>query len=216
MIGIYKITNPKDRTYVGQSIDILSRFSSYRRLCNCKNQVQLYRSLTKYGVEQHTFEILEECEIELLNMRERYWQDYYNVLTEGLNCRLTTTTDKSGKNSQESNLRRSMTQKGTKKGPRPDVSERNRIVHKGKVITEEHRIRNREKQLGVTKVYGGQNEARKRRVVQWSRDGLTKINTWDSIASAAKNVNRGPGDIYRVVSGVGKTCAGYYWTYAEN
>lgn len=216
MIGIYKITNPKNKIYVGQSINILNRFSSYRSMSNCKNQTQLYNSLRKYGVEQHTFEVLEECEIGILNIRERYWQDYYRVLTEGLNCRLTTTTDKSGKNSEESNLRRSMTQKGISKGPRPDVSERNKVVHKGKIITEQHRIKNREKQLGIPKVYGGQNEARKKRVVQWSRDGLIKINTWDSIATAAKNVNRGPGDIHRVVSGVGKSCAGYYWTYEEN
>jgi group I intron endonuclease len=216
MVGIYKIVNPKGKVYIGQSINIEKRLKDYEYCTNCKNQKQLYNSIKKYGWDNHIASILEECEITLLNTRERYWQDYYNVLTEeGLNCRLTTTTDKSGKNSEESNLRRSMTQKGISKGPRPDVSERNKKVHTGKVITEEHRRQNREKQLGIPKPYGGQNENKKREVVQWSKDRTTQISTWDSIISAAKSVKRGPGDIHRVVSGKGNSCAGFYWTYRE-
>ncbi len=64
-------------------------------------QIRLHKSFKKYGVENHIFEVIEECNIELLNERERYWQDYYNVLENGLNCRLTTTNDKSGKLSIE-------------------------------------------------------------------------------------------------------------------
>lgn len=215
MIGIYKITNPKGKVYVGQSINVEKRLKDYRHCTNCKNQKQLYNSIKKYGWDTHVVSILEECEIELLNARERYWQDRYNVLAEGLNCRLTTTTDKSGKNSEESNLRRSTTQKGISKGPRPDVSERNKIVHKGKTVTEEHKKQNREKQLGIPKPYGGQNESRKKEIIQWTKDRTTEITTWDSIVSAAKSVQRGPGDIHRVVTGRGKSCAGYYWSYAE-
>lgn len=99
MIGIYKITSPTNRIYIGQSIDIDIRFLYYKKL-KCKNQPLLYRSLLKYGFENHKFEIIEECSIEQLNERERYWQDYYNVLEEGLNCMLTQTNTKSGEISQ--------------------------------------------------------------------------------------------------------------------
>ncbi len=86
MIGIYKITNPKGKIYIGQSININKRFQYYKKL-HCKKQILIYRSLYKYGVENHIFEIIEECEIEQLNNRERYWQDFYNVLSKnGLNC----------------------------------------------------------------------------------------------------------------------------------
>lgn len=216
MVGIYKITNPKGKVYIGQSINLQQRLSEYRRLTNCKNQTQLYNSLKKYGWENHIAVVLEECSIDLLNSRERYWQEFYDVLGQlGLNCKLTTTLDKTGKNSEESNRQRALTMKGKNRGPRPDVSERNKRIHTGKVITEEHKRQNREKQLGVPKPYGGQNEDRKREVVQWTKDRTTQITVWDSLTSAAKSIKRGPGDIHRVVSGRGNSCAGYYWTYKE-
>ena len=100
MIGIYKITNPNGKVYVGQSIDIERRWSKYK-LFNCSNQTKLLNSLKKYGIEFHIFEIIEECDISSLNELERYWQEYYNAITNGLNCRLTETHDKSGKLSNE-------------------------------------------------------------------------------------------------------------------
>lgn len=94
MIGIYKITSPTNRIYIGQSIDIEKRFLSYIRLHKKnKTQVKLYNSFLKYGVKKHHFEIIEECSIELLNERERYYQDFYNVLENGLNCNLTKTNE---------------------------------------------------------------------------------------------------------------------------
>jgi group I intron endonuclease len=216
MVGIYKITNPNGRVYVGQSVNIEQRIKGYKYLVNCKTQVKLYNSLIKYGTFTHVFEVIEECTEEELNTKERYWQDYYNVLSKkGLNCRLTETSTKSGKNSKESNKKRALTMKGKNRDPRPDVSERNKKIHKGKVITEEHKKRNREKQLGISKPYGGQNENRKKEVEQYSKDRVTRIAVWDSITSAANSVKRGPGDIHRVLIGRGSSCAGYYWKYRD-
>ena len=94
MIGIYKITSPTNRIYIGQSIDIEKRFLSYIRLHKKnKTQVKLYNSFLKYGVKKHHFEIIEECSIELLNERERYYQEFYNDLENGLNCNLTKTNE---------------------------------------------------------------------------------------------------------------------------
>jgi len=100
-IGIYKLENPKGAVYVGQSVDIDARYVKYRRMA-CKGQKKLYASLNKYGFEAHKFEIIEECSVEMLNDRERYWQDFYNVLSEnGLNLKLTNSADKSGYFSEE-------------------------------------------------------------------------------------------------------------------
>ena len=86
--GIYKIISPSNKVQIGQSTNIEKRWRTYE-LLNCKQQVKLYNSLNKYGVEHHKFEIIENCEIEELNSRERYWQDFYNVLGEnGLNLTL--------------------------------------------------------------------------------------------------------------------------------
>lgn len=93
MTGIYKITSPKNKIYIGQSIDIERRFKNYKSISQTKGQIMLHNSFKKYGVNNHIFEIVEECNIELLNERERYYQDFYNVLNDGLNCILTNTKD---------------------------------------------------------------------------------------------------------------------------
>ena len=56
MIGIYKITNPKGRVYIGQSLNINRRFATYK-IEACKGQTRLYASFKKYGVEKHKFEM---------------------------------------------------------------------------------------------------------------------------------------------------------------
>jgi group I intron endonuclease len=114
MIGIYKITSPSNKIYIGQSVNIEKRFTTYKRL-DCKNQNILYKSLIKYGVENHIFEILQECSIELLNERERYYQDLFLIKNKTLNCKLTNTNDKSGVLSDETKLKISLSNKGKKR-----------------------------------------------------------------------------------------------------
>ena len=104
MIGIYKIKSPTGKIYIGQSVDIKLRWKKYKAL-NCGNQTKLLNSLSKYGFNTHIFSVVEECKEDDLNKRERYWQDYYNVVSDGLNCRLTETTDKSGRLSEETKNR---------------------------------------------------------------------------------------------------------------
>lgn len=101
--GIYKVTSPNNKIYIGQSIDIDKRFKDYKSL-KSRFQRLLHRSFLKYGADNHIFEIVEECSIDLLNERERYWQEYYNVLetTKGLNLKYTETSDRSGVLSEES------------------------------------------------------------------------------------------------------------------
>jgi group I intron endonuclease len=93
MIGIYKITSPTNKVYVGQSVEIENRIKKYAS-CNCKLQVRLYSSIKKYGWKNHVFEIIEECDKEELNSKERYWQDFYECIGKnGLNCLLTNSND---------------------------------------------------------------------------------------------------------------------------
>lgn len=88
-IGIYKITNPKGKIYIGQSVDINRRWNEHK-YSNKEELIKLYRSFKKYGWENHLFEIIEECSLELLNEREIYWGLFYNTLdkNKGLNLRL--------------------------------------------------------------------------------------------------------------------------------
>lgn len=86
--GIYKITSPTGKVYIGQAIDIERRFKEYYKLSN-RIEVQrvLYNSFKKYGVENHQFDIIEYCTEDELNCSERFWQDEFDVIGDnGLNC----------------------------------------------------------------------------------------------------------------------------------
>lgn len=88
IIGIYKITSPTGRIYIGQSIDIKERHRQYKYL-KCNNQTKLYRSLKKYGWESHKVEIIHICKEEELNYWEEYYGKLFNVtdIEKGLNVR---------------------------------------------------------------------------------------------------------------------------------
>ena len=112
MIGIYKITSPTKKIYIGQSVDIERRKKEYK-LKHCKNQVALYRSINKYGWDKHIFKVIDYCDIKDLNEKERYYQDLYSsVGVSGLNMKLTSTKDKSGYFSQEIKDKISKSNKG--------------------------------------------------------------------------------------------------------
>ncbi len=128
MIGIYKITSPTNKIYIGQSINVEKRLKQY--LSNLpKRQTLLFRSFLKYGANNHKFEIVTKCLESELNNLERYYQDYYNCLSNGLNCRLTTANDKSGKLSSVTKNKIS-------------------IAHKGKIKSLEHKEKIRIKNIG--------------------------------------------------------------------
>lgn len=83
MIGIYKITNlTNNHCYIGQSRNILKRWYDHKIASQNKNDkgydYPLYRAFRKYGIENFSFEIIEECSIEELNDKEIYWIKYYN------------------------------------------------------------------------------------------------------------------------------------------
>jgi len=85
---IYMIKSPSGKIYIGQSRNVDKRFKQYKNL-QCKTQTVLINSLKKHGVDNHIFEIIEECEFEEMNVRERHWQDHYNSLApNGLNSML--------------------------------------------------------------------------------------------------------------------------------
>ena len=101
MIGIYKITSPSGKIYIGQSVNILSRINKYKN-AKCITQPIILKSILKYGWENHLFEIILECDKSELNEKERHYQELFNCIGKnGLNCMLTNTSTKTGKARQE-------------------------------------------------------------------------------------------------------------------
>ena len=95
MTGIYKITSPTNRVYIGQSKNIKKRFRSYIQKLG-KGQPKLNNSFLKYGVKNHVFEILCYCDVTQLNDLERFYQILFSANdTNGLNCILVNERDAS-------------------------------------------------------------------------------------------------------------------------
>ena len=111
MIGIYKIISPSNKVYIGQSINIERRLRYYKRIA-CKEQIKIYNSLLKYGVDAHIFEVLELCDTEELNNRERHYQDLYDSVANGLNLLYVKSEHFNGGHSDESKKKISDSLKG--------------------------------------------------------------------------------------------------------
>lgn len=76
--GIYKIQNLiNNKIYIGQSIDIKTRW--YKHKC-AKDDFYIHKALRKYGINNFSFEIIEECKQEELNEKEKYYIQFYNSL----------------------------------------------------------------------------------------------------------------------------------------
>lgn len=102
MIGIYKITSPSGKVYIGQSWDIEKRFKQYKKSLAIR-QTKLFNSIAKYGIENHVFEIihefLEEIDQNILDDHEiLYWNKYKSLGVSVLNTR---EPGKGGKHSEE-------------------------------------------------------------------------------------------------------------------
>lgn len=91
--GIYKITNIKDgRVYIGRATKFLDRWRQHAKCGTgadngAQINVRLYDSMKKEGIENFTFEVLDECPAEEQPAREKYWIDYYRSMEYGYNIK---------------------------------------------------------------------------------------------------------------------------------
>ena len=92
MIGIYKFTNKiNGKAYIAQSVDIFQRVKDHEHRAftnypsNREYNKSFYRALRKYGMENFDFEILEICEQDKLNEREKYYITLYDAYHNGYN-----------------------------------------------------------------------------------------------------------------------------------
>lgn len=84
--GIYKIENKINKhIYIGQSINILKRWTEHTKDSKKYPNLTLYKAFNKYGIKNFLFSIIEECPKEKLDEREIYWIKYYDSYKNGYN-----------------------------------------------------------------------------------------------------------------------------------
>lgn len=89
--GIYKITCIKTgEIYIGKSVDIKSRWQQHcKSAFNCGTIAHslLHTKMKQYGIENFTFELLEQVPKEQLSEREKFFINFYQTKETGLNER---------------------------------------------------------------------------------------------------------------------------------
>lgn len=135
--GIYKITSPSGNVYIGQSCNIKKRYYSYRY--NHKSMPIIRRSFDKYGISEHTFEIihafsnhnqlhLDYAEIFYIRLYDLMGYTLMNVKEGGSH----------GKHSESTKTKCGIKNKGKKKPPRTEEHKNNLSkAFKGRPLLEE-------------------------------------------------------------------------------
>ena len=89
--GIYKITRMKTgEIYVGKSTDVKKRWSEHSKTAYGVGTIAhsiLHTTIRKDGIENFTFELLEEVPKDKLTEREKYWINFYDSKKYGMNER---------------------------------------------------------------------------------------------------------------------------------
>lgn len=89
---IYLISNDvNNKLYVGQTLQTLNkRFNGHCCYSKSDRSSNMYikRAIHKYGRDKFHIKLIEECSINLLNEREKYWINYYDSYNTGYNLTL--------------------------------------------------------------------------------------------------------------------------------
>lgn len=85
--GIYKITNTLNgMCYIGQAANVSERWRQHIKRgvgAEAPTRNKLYPAMLENGVENFTFELIEECSRSDLDAREDFWQEFYHARDYG-------------------------------------------------------------------------------------------------------------------------------------
>ena len=153
MVGIYKITSPTGKVYIGQSWNIKRRVIAYKS-GRAKSQPYLHNSLVKYGKSSHKLEIVHKLEETTTQEELNYWETFYwqKYKDEGLELLNVKEPGSNGKHAEETKSKMSEAKKGkshseehkrkmseAKKGKSHSEETKRKIgeAGKGKILSEE-------------------------------------------------------------------------------
>ena len=219
--GIYKITNPEGKVYIGCTKDLERREHNYK-LKKCFSQKLIYESILFYGWGKHKFEVIEITED--LILREKYWIKKLDTYNEGLNgnkggggptIHSKTTRLKISKMGSLNKGKRSIShRKGKKlnKEHKLNISMGRKGIpshRKGKKLSEEHKLNISKGKKGVP------NPNNAKVILQYDKDN-NFIAEHPSIEQAAISVNGNPTAINNALRKGGEaTSSSYIWKYKK-
>lgn len=231
MIGIYLITSPSGRAYIGQTRNFKRRIKNYRNLRN-SGQPLLFNSFNKYGFDSHEIKIIHELPVDVtqdvLNKYEEYYLDAYrsagfrmmNVRGAGSNGAISESTKKKISIANTGKL------KGVKQSEdhkrKRSLSMLGKTIWLGKKHKEESKIKTRNALMGVEKSpdhklkcienFRKATQARIKPVIQLTKDGVF-IKEWSSAKDVELSGIALARSICHACKGRYHTANGFKWEY---
>lgn len=230
MVGIYKITNLiNGDSYIGRSVNIKRRFMEHKAPKNGGGKT-IHAAIQKYGLENFSFEVLEECPEEMLDEREVYYigklKPKYNIASGGRGPTGMRHTDKT---------KRLLRQKAKTEWDNKSEEEKERIIQEnlkgpriGHAVTEETREKLRQKSKG--KKQSRETVEKRMQTMQKKRESGWKKNptgnwkpvvclesgmVFPSVKSAAYYIGASPCGVSAVLNKRQSSCRGFHFDYAK-
>lgn len=112
--GVYKITHiASGKSYIGISKNIERRWIQHKSWANTgKRRSAIYAAFQKYGIDAFSWQIIEQCQPDQLEIREQHWIAVFDTFRNGYN--LTAGGEYNKELSEESRKRMSDAHKGKK------------------------------------------------------------------------------------------------------
>ena len=225
MIGIYRLTCDKTgKSYIGQSKDIRRRMWEHKSPNNMRYS-ELKKDILRYGFDSFKQEVLEECPIDRLDEREKFYiakyKPEYNVSTGGKGSE--------GCHMSEAN-KELLREYGKRQWAAKSDEEKQRIIQGnlrgpsiGHQVSQETRAKLRAANLGKkqsaeiiakraskisTAMIGNHNGNKRVRAVELNKE-------FGSVKEAASFVGVNPGQVTAALKGRNQTCRGYHWEYLQ-
>lgn len=229
--GIYKIVNlVNGKLYIEQSVNIKKRFMDHRTPRAQKKHLTISRAIKKYGRDNFSCEVIEECVEEQLNEREIYWistlKPAYNRTPGGIGAKghhvseeakaiLSIKGKEQWKNEPEAVKHRIIKHQliGPLKGH--PVSKKTRALIRNANLGKKQSLATIKKRSESQKqsMLGNKNGSKK--VCQFTLDG-EYVKTHPSVKEAAKALGIHNTMITHVLRGQRNKTGGFLWRYAEN
>lgn len=223
--GIYCIENIiNNKKYIGQSIHIKERWTKHIAELNngTHHNDYLQKAWNKYGEENFSFYILEECSINLLDEKEICYINKYDSMNRSYGYNLT-----SG-----GQLRKNSISKET----RDKISHAVKNSYVNSELKEIRRLqrleywadpKNKEKIIGQNNVMYGIHHTdeskrkmseHKKGIRSWRRNVTPVLciesnQIYNDATDAGKILNLDSSTILKVCQGKRKTCGGYHWEF---
>lgn len=224
IVCIYIITNniTKER-YIGQTRNYHRRVWQHKSAAKNGSKLKISQAIAKYGNDNFTFSILEECSIEQLNEKERYYIDKfkpeYNICAGGLGPNGLHLSDE-----EKERSRRAAKKQWEELSPEQKqhvIDKQLTGPAKGHKVSAETREKLRKANLGKKQTAATLNKRipKLRQALKGNHNANKKVTcfetgqTFESIKQAAEFVGINPSNITSVLKGRQRTAGGYKWIY---